>query len=260
MPHIARLPNSMRYLQPFAESLERRAAEPLVSTPDPQPLIDAIRAHFQPADPELAHELFRDDVGRLGRWLEIPGREEHPAQWIGGYLQNLALYEILDDPVPAVGQTVRIDVPDGWTRVVTPGETRLQRQSLRAEFWPVPPDRASALLEDMAEPLPADPLAPLREFNEKLRELLKRDGSEIAVPHPPYAIGNSKVVTEVSYGEVTGRKCVFWMLQPCRHKIVEFCLKVPGGNVHLTIQSKGKQDVEVDSVETCLSSLRVDEF
>jgi len=258
MARADRLPQGLGYLQRFASSLARRPADSLHEDLDPEPLIRAVRAHFREDDRVAARAQFRRDVDLLQGWLEAKGQETHPAHWILGFLSGVELDELLDDPPPPpppTGPALHIETPPGWKSQSSPGAVSLRRGPLFASLLVCSPESFGVLRSQLEAP-PPDLNETVRLTRAMQAKIFQDQGLDVVLPEPP-RIEESRVLTDVVFGPVVGRKLVYRTLQPTRSKSVSYLLTAPGGQVQVMVGNTKLGDVDETPVESCLASLRI---
>ena len=110
----ARLPEPLRYLQPFVNSLAKLPPEDLNEDVDPTRLESALRNRLRGLDEEAADAELAKDRGLLERWLRT--QADHPAHWVFGFLLSPDLVTHLTQPAPPTprGPEMTLESPRGW--------------------------------------------------------------------------------------------------------------------------------------------------
>lgn len=253
MPRVDRLPEGLGYLQQFATALGRRSTESLNEELDPEPLIRAVRKRFKSEDRDSARAFFRSDVETLEAWLQEEGRSEHPAHWILGFLGSVELDELLDEPSSlAAGPTIEMDLPAGWKGKSAPGSLTLSRGAVFASLFVATPESAALFAAQLAAP-PPDLDATVRAVQE---QIFRAQGLEVTLPPMPRR-EETRSVTEVVFGPVTGKKFEYRMLHPTPMRQVNYLLAVPGGAVRIQVGHTQLGEFDETPVEGAFASLRL---
>lgn len=253
MTRIDRLPEGLGYLQRFATALGRRSPESLNEDLDPEPLIRAVRKRFESEDRETARGAFRGDVETLEAWLQEEGRAEHPAHWILGFLAGVELDELLDEPPPLpAGPTIEIDLPAGWKGKSAPGSFTLTRGRVFASLFVITPESAALFAAQLTAP-PPDLDATVRAVQERM---FRAQGLEVTLPPMPRR-EETRSVTEVVFGPVTGKKFEYRMLRPTPMRQVNYLLAVSGGEVRIQVGHTKLGKFDETLLEGAFASLRL---
>jgi hypothetical protein len=136
MTNRARLPDSLSYLQPFANRLSRLPVDSLHEDLNAEPLIKAVRKHFRQCSPETSAR-FSSDVRLLEDWLGTTGGMEHPAHWILGFLATCELSDLFQDIPKIVMPGVEMDCPPGWKIENSPASVCVRHRGVFAVFTAV---------------------------------------------------------------------------------------------------------------------------
>src|SRR6266540_5805515 len=110
----AALPETLRYLQPFANALAKLAPEDLNEDVDASALESALRKRVRGLDEEAADAELAKDRAVLERWLKA--KPDHPAHWILGFLLSPDIAMHLTHPAepPPRGPQMDFEAPSGW--------------------------------------------------------------------------------------------------------------------------------------------------
>src|SRR5829696_7933767 len=110
----APLPDSLRYLQPFANALAKLPPEDRNEDVDASRLEAALRKRVRGLDEEAAEAELTNDRNLLERWLKAD--RNHPAYWILGFLLSPDLATHLTRPPepPPRGPEMAFKAPGGW--------------------------------------------------------------------------------------------------------------------------------------------------
>jgi hypothetical protein len=108
------LPDSLRYLQPFVNSLAKLPPEDLNEDVDPSPLEAALRKRLHGLQEQAAKAKLAKDRQLLERWLKT--QAHHPAHWVLGFLSSPDLATQLTAPAqpPLRGPEMTFEAPGGW--------------------------------------------------------------------------------------------------------------------------------------------------
>jgi hypothetical protein len=111
---LASLPESLRYLQPFANLLAKLPREDLNEDLDASRLESALRKRVRGLDEQAAEALLTKDRDILDGWLKT--EPDHPAHWILGYLlcPDLAAGLTAPPEPPPRGPEMAFEAPKGW--------------------------------------------------------------------------------------------------------------------------------------------------
>jgi hypothetical protein len=114
------LPESLWYLQPFANALAKLSPGDLNEDIDASRLELALRKRVGDLDEEAAESELAKDRDLLERWLK--DKPDHPAHWIHGFLSSSDLAMHLTQPPEPLprGPNMAFEPPSGWKVKVVP--------------------------------------------------------------------------------------------------------------------------------------------
>lgn len=230
------LPDSLRYLQPFASALARLPPEGLSEDVDASRLEAALRKRIRALDLEAAEARLAEDRDRLERWLE--GKPEHPAHWILGFILSPTLATDLAQPVGAPpsgsaepmphGPKIDFVPPEGWrVKVLAPCLLQLKKGKLSGSVMAI---------------------------DENLFHQTQRDRETEWVVAP--GVEATREIQVAQYGIVSGKKYVYRRISPDASKRVDYVLRVPGGFVMAGVEAAGA-DVDETPFEAQLHTVRL---
>lgn len=257
MPRFAKLPESLNYLQRFANALGRLPADSLNEDVNPEPLIKAIRQRYRKIELAVAQNQWEQDVATLEEWLNATGGPTHPAHWISGFVGMTDLQEILDNqpPPPYTGPTVTMLPPAGWTTESAAPYLGFKCKKVFAML--------NAIDDDTFERLKLEFDAPIPNTNEIVHlarqtqaQVFAQQGLGIELP-PPRNIEEKRIRSNLTSGGVFGRKELYVMTAPKFFKQVRYLLTVPGGHVYVTIGRFPPCDFDELVLEAQFETLRV---
>lgn len=233
----ARLPDSLWFLQPFANALAKRAAGELNEDVDAAPLEVALRKRIRGLSLEAAEARLAEDRDRLERWLE--DKPDHPVHWILGFIVSPTLARDLarrpieppvlrgEEPVIVQGPKIEFVPPSGWkSKRLAPYLLQVRKGKLSGTVM--------AMDENM--------------FLETQRD------RESWVVSP--GVEATREVQVVHYGTVSGKKYVYRRIAPDPSKRVDYVLSVPGGFAMAGVDSAGAEFDEA-AFEGQLHTVRV---
>jgi hypothetical protein len=222
------LPGALRYLQPFARSLEKLPPDGLNEDVDPSRLEAALRKRLRGLEADAAAAELESDRALLAAWLEAEAPPDHPAYWILGYLlhPDLAIEMIRPPELPSRGPDLAFDVPDGWKMKAVPFQLHLRKGKLIGVITAI--DRSTF------------------EFTLNLT-------NPWCIAPGQQDMGDS---LDVRFGAVAGRKYVFPRGTPIPYKRVRYVLSAPGGFADAILDAAGA-DFEEAPFESRLHTLRL---
>jgi hypothetical protein len=103
----ARLPERLRYMQPFVRSLSKLSPENLNEDVDTSRLEAALRKRIRGMDSEAAEEALASDRALLESWLQTSAAPNHPAHWVLGFFSFPDLAEHLVRPPELLDRSSR---------------------------------------------------------------------------------------------------------------------------------------------------------
>jgi hypothetical protein len=226
----APLPEALRYLQPFARSLEKLPPGGLNEDVDPTRLEAALRKRLRGLDEETAEAELESDRDLLAAWLEWEAPSDHPAYWILGYIMSpdLAIEMARPPEPPPRGPDMTFDAPEGWKVKAVPFQLHLRRRKLIGEITAI--DQSTFELS-----------------------LSQRDPWCI-----PPRLQDMGEVLDVRFGAVAGKKYAYPQVAPVPQKRVKYVLRVPGGFVVALLDASGAYFDETP-FEAKLHTLRLSE-
>lgn len=260
MTQHEKLPESLAYLQAFADHLARLPPDELNEDIDPEQLIVAIRDRYDGENPDAAASCFRSDVELLESWLSNPARAEHPAHWIAGFLCNCEFSDLLEDlpPAPAC-PGVSMACPSGWDAESSPPFLSFRSKQTVATFMPI--DETSwSIMHWQWQVLRSSSPPDMGAAMQRVRQLLSGLGESRELDFDPPVtprIDETHEFYDVTFGNVTGVKHVFRVESHVTLKDVAYLLEVPGGKVHGRIVKLKPGLFDENAVEDQLSTLQV---
>ncbi len=230
------LPDSLRYLQPFANALAKLPPDALNEDVDASRLEAALRKRVRGLDEEAAEAELARDRDRLEHWLK--DKPDHPAHWIRGFILSPTLATDLTQPVgpPPPGavepapQGPKIDFvpPEGWrVKELAPDLLQLKKGKLSGSVM--------AIDEGL--------------FHQSQRE---RETEWVVAP----GVEATRDVQVAEYGNVSGKKYVYRRIAPDQWKRVDYVLSVPGGFAMAGVESAGA-DFDEAPFEAQLPTVRL---
>jgi hypothetical protein len=259
MTRHAKLPDPLAYLQPFTNRLTRLPVDSLHEDLDAEPLIAAIRKHFDRQSTE-ASACFRSDVQLLDEWLRTSGGPEHPAHWISGFLAQCELEDLFQEIPEIAVPSVEMTCPPGWKAESSPASLCVRRRGVFAIFTAVFHEEGWELLSHQWEikrqsPSP-DPFAAARAIQEAMSQTLGLQGPDVPpVNLPRYEASDD--YSEVRYGDVFGVRHLRCQTSPVIWKNVSYLLTVPGGRISGQISTMKPGSFDQAPIEALLSTVRV---
>jgi hypothetical protein len=258
MPRHAKFPEPLAYLQPFANRLSRLPADELHEDLDAEPLIAAIRKHFDPNDPAAATR-FRSDVTQLEDWLQTSGGPAHPAHWIAGFLATCELQDLFEDIPEAPAPTIEMACPAGWKIETSLASLCLRKRGVVASFIAINDDGWELLRHQWQaarQTPPPDPAAVLRVIEQLQAQVPGSQRPDINLVTPP-RIEATDVYAEVRFGAVFGLRHARTQSSPFPWKTVSYLLTAPGGRAMGQISTLKPGSFDETPIESALATLRV---
>lgn len=203
------LPESLRYLQAFANKLARLPPEKLNEDVDSSPLDSALRKRVRDMDEVAADAQLAEDRELLAIWLE--DKPDHPAHWIHGFLldPDLATYLTQPPEPPERGPTIGFVAPGGWKVKVVPFGLNLKKEKLIGTITVI----------------------------EELSFDIMQEQQKLWTTSPDMEL--TRTILPIQCGLVSGTKCVFRQTKPFPWNTVNYLLSVPGGFVSATLCAGG---------------------
>jgi hypothetical protein len=232
----APLPEPLRYLQPFANTLANLPPDGLNEDVNAAPLEGALRTRIRDMDLEAAEAQLAEDRDQLEHWLE--DKPDHPAHWILGFILSPTLATDLTrpleppprgdpEPVPH-GPKVDFVPPDGWrVKQLAPYLLQFKKGKLSGTVM--------AIDESL--------------FHQTQRD---REGEWVVAP----GVEATRDIHVAQYGNVSGKKYVYRRIAPDPSKRVDYVLSVPGGFAMAGIEAAGA-DFDESVLESALPTLRL---
>ncbi len=225
----ASLPDSLRYLQPFVNSLAKLSPEDLNEDIDASRLESALRKRLRGLDEEAAEAELANDRDLLERWLKT--ERDHPAHWVLGFLLSPDLATHLTQPAqpPPRGPEMTFEAPSGWRIKTVPFRLDLKAGKVLGSIM--------AIDESTFEMLQ-------HQFEETAK--LKQPGKEITTE-----------ISVVTFGQCQGKKFRIRMTAPAAWKELSYFLAVPGGFVSIGLGTMTGADFDESPLESKLHTLRL---
>lgn len=224
-----RLPEPLRYLQPFANALAKLPPEDLNEDVDASRLEAALRKRVRGMAEEAADAELAKDRDLLEHWLE--DKPDHPAHWIRGFLlsADLATYLTLPAEPPPRGPEMFFEAPDGWKVKKVPFRLDLKAGKVVGSIMAIDEFSYGHMQHE-------------REQTSKLK-------------HPGQSL--TWTIQDVSADELHGKKFVCVMTAPAPWKQVDYVLRVPGGFVAIRLGTMTGADFDESPLEAKLHTLRL---
>ena len=229
MKKFAPLPDGLRYLQPFVNSLAKLPADALNEDVDSARLDAALRKRLRGLTEVEADAVLSRDRDHLEAWLKASDSPDHPAYWVLGFLSFADLASQLTKPAepPLRGPAISFASPDGWKVKVVPFRLDLRR----GKVW------ASITASDQLG-----------------FEVHCRLDEHWAAPPELNMTLESK---QVAFGPCQGKKFVITELVPAPWKSVRYALSVPGGYVSVDLGARDGADFDELPLEAALHTLQI---
>lgn len=208
------MPEPLRHLQPFVRDLAKLPAEQLNEDIDASRLDATIRIRLCGLDELAGGAVMAKDVALLDTWLKTMAPPDHPAHWVLGYLAAPGLVEQLarpPEPLP-VGPKIEFVPPKGWKVKVVPFRLDLKKGKL---------------------------IGSITAADEQALDTLQRQREVVVVWPGLEKVERCLEVTDVSFGEVFGKKYLSLTSAPVAWKRVDYYLAVPGGFVTVFLDAQG---------------------
>jgi hypothetical protein len=228
----APLPESLRYLRPFANALAKLRPENLNEDVDASRLESALRTRVRGMDEAAADAELAKDRDLLTRWLQ--DKPDHPAHWIRGFLLSPVLATRITQPAepPRLGPEMVFEPPDGWKVKAVPFQLALKAGKVVGSI---------TTLED--------------EFS---FEHSQREREQTATRPHPHGMQTANEISDISRGGCSGKKFVFRNIStPVPLKQVDYLLRVPGGFVWVQLMTAAGADFDESPLESKLHTLRL---
>jgi hypothetical protein len=215
----APLPEPLRHLQPFVNTLAKLPPDGLNEDVDSSPLDAALRERIRGLDLEAAEALLASDRDQLEHWLV--DKPDHPAHWVLGFILSPTLATDLAEPVVAQprrteapvmrGPKIEFVTPAGWTlKQLAPYLLQLKKGKLSGTVMVI---------------------------DETLFHQTQRDREEKWVVSP--GIEATREIQLAQYGIVSGKKYVYRRIAPSPSKRVDYVLSMPGGFAMAGVEAAG---------------------
>ncbi|MDB5328303.1 MAG: hypothetical protein JWM57_3872 [Phycisphaerales bacterium] len=233
----AQLPETLRYLQPFANALAKLPPEDLNEDVDTSRLDAALRKRVRGVDEEAADAELAKDRDLLERWLT--DKPDHPAHWIRGFLLSPELATHLTQPAeaPPRGPEMFFEAPAGWKVKTVPFRLDLKAGKVIGSIMAID-ELTFAHLRWQREQAMKTPVSAMEGF-----------------PQPK--IEGTFDVSEVSYEQCSGKKYLSRMTSPAPWKQVDYILRAPGGFVSIGLGTVTGVDFDESPLESRLHTLRL---
>lgn len=251
----AKLPQNLKYLQPFVAKLAKLPPDDLNEDVDPTPLMRLLQKRIKGLDARAASRALEADYVALEKWLA--DKPTHPAYWILGVLFSPNLMDGLDPqgvPGAETGEReaplekmpeIHFDAPAGWLKTPFPYRVDLECGNLRGTItyvYPLSFDGRVREMKNRHKPVSIAHLSPDDPLERSIIEQKKR---------------MQIISTEFDFaqGEITGKK---WVVSETAEsgKRVDYLLTVPGGHVSILLEAGGAPFDEAE-FERQLGSVRV---
>lgn len=225
----APLPETLRYLQPFANALAKLPPEDLNEDVDASRLEAVLRKRLRGLDEGTGEAKLASDRDLLERWLV--DKPSHPAHWIRGFLLSADLATHLTRPAEPSprGPEMLLEPPIGWNVKTVPYRLDLKAGTVIGSILAI--DQAS--FEGSQRE---------RELTAKLRRPYEQTANEIS---------------DVALDRCSGKKFVFRRITPAPWKQVDYLLQVPGGFVWIQLSTMTGVDFDESLLESSLHTLRL---
>lgn len=221
------LPEPLRYLQPFVNSLARLPAESVNEDIDSSRLLAALRKRLRGLDGEAAQEALAKDRDLLETWLKNTASPGHPAEWVLGFLlwPGVASHAIHahapSPPKPEpLAPAITFETPPGWKVTSAPFGLKLKKGKITGII--------AAVDEKMFNGWPDV-------HEERVR----------AAVVPDYQAKTE--LSEVHLGACSGKKYCCQMTAPAVWRTVEYMLRVPGGCVEIVLGGTGFDESPIEA-------------
>ena len=203
MKKPASLPESLRYLQPFANALAKLRPDDRNEDVDPSRLEAALRKRIRDLDLEAAETQLDGDRERLAGWLE--DKPDHPAHWILGFILSPTLANDLTEPpaLPPRGPEMLFEAPEGWKVKTFPFQLDLKAGKVIGSITAIG-EETFRLLQWQREQAGNSPPPVIEGF-----------------PQP--AVEGDYNESEVSFGPCAGKKYLYCQTAPSPWKQVDYC-------------------------------------
>jgi hypothetical protein len=223
------LPESLRYLQPFANALAKLSPEDLNEDVDASRLEAALRKRVHGLDEEAGETQLTKDRDVLEQWLK--DKPEHPAHWIRGFLLSPELAETLTRPPepPPRGPEMHFEAPTGWKVETVPFRLDLKAGKVVGSIMSID------------------------EVTFDLLQLQREQAAKIQQP----GVQATSEVSDVSFKGCSGKKYMHRMTAPAPWKQVDYVLRVPGGFVTIGLGTLTGVEFDESPLESKLHTLRL---
>lgn len=231
----ADLPEKLKYLQPFVDSLSKLAPSDINEDIDPSLLEAAIRKRVEGLGEDAAVGLIANDRKILEQWLSAHSDADmHPAHWVLGYLSYFDFESEITPPsdleIPSPFPKIHFDSPTGWKVQDTPGYLGLTK---------------------------AKHLIAISTIDE-IRNTIEFLDKHVAPPGSLLAQSNCVIDCATVHGKKYVSRRV--ITKPSRYlkscKLITYALEVPGGCVKISVVSPDP-NFDEQILESRLKSLRL---
>lgn len=228
MKKPVKLPEPLRYMQPFVNGLWKLSPDELNEDLDASALEAALRKRLRGLDDEAAAVALGKDRDLLQTWLDATAARGHPAYWVVGYLSSpdIAVH-VLHPPQPGQGPVMTFEVPRGWAMKAVPFRLDLKKAKLLAEITAID------------------------------RETFDRHQLKHALASHPPGVQATARCCGVRFGECFGTKYIYVEAAPPSWKRVTYVLQVPGGYVSIWHSARGGTAFDEFELEEKLHTLRL---
>jgi hypothetical protein len=222
------LPESLRYLQPFANALAKLGPDGLNEDVDASRLQAALRKRIRNMDLEAAESQLDGDRELLAGWLE--DKPDHPAHWMLGFILSPTLaFDLMQPAVPPLrGPGMLFEAPKGWK--VKPVPFRLDLKAGKV-------------------------IGSIMAIDESTFKHLQWQQEQAAKVRQP-GIEATDEVSDVSFDQCTGKKYLYRQTAPAPWKQVDYVLHVPGGFVSIGLGTVTGAEFDESPLESKLHTLR----
>jgi len=233
----ASLPESLRYLQPFANALAKLGPDGLNEDVDPSRLEAALRKRIRDLDLEAAEAQMDGDRELLAGWLE--DKPDHPAHWILGFIVSPTLaFDPMQPPRPPPrGPEMLFEAPKGWKVKIVPFRLDLKAGKVIASIMAID-EGTFRLLQWQREQAAKAPAPVIEGFPQ------------------PVVVGDYNE-SEVSFGPCARKKYLYVQTAPAPWKQVDYVLRVPGGFVSIWLGTLTGAEFDESPLELKLHTLRL---
>jgi hypothetical protein len=222
-----RLPDEIRYLQPFLRRLGRRSPDDLNECVDSSLLEEALRQRVRGLSIVEAQRQLNADRRTLHSWLASSALEANPAHWVLGFLSHSGLARELlraRSAKPAE-PVIELEPPPGWLMRSVPFNLNLRKGKLRAFITAI---------------------------NEFTFRNLQLPASRVITS------GEGRIdEQDVQFGKTTGKKYLRLQTVPVPWRQLDYVLAVPGGFASIMLCRTDGREFDEIPFEATLHTLRI---